>query len=1257
VNILFVSYGGAACNSSPFIVAYADALSRQGVSAAVALAQRCNEDLREFRRLSFIATDHAAAFSGDLFPDGRPADVVHAWTPRENVRQFTAMYSQRHGSKVVVHMEDNEEHITSIVREKNFVCLLEEEEGLLSSWMPRHVSHPRRYKLFLDYADAATVVWPSLRDFLPDHYPVLDLPICPAFPVNQSPLPSSLAEKIQLAPDEKVLVYSGGINRINLPDQKTLYEAVVILNRSGVRCRLLRTGPGTIGSADSVFRGSGSYVTELGLLSQADLLSVMKLADAFVQPGEDDDFNRYRLPCKIPEFLALGCPVILPRANIGLELKDGEDALLLRDGSAQEIARQCRRIFRDSDLSARLSQRAARVSRRYFDLETNARRLAEFYEKVLVTPSYRTSSAQTGFSESTFLAGVFEQARGRNDSQALDRAVRQLRYESPPTRLSAQVYVRRGRAGFCEEKSETKSYNPGTLHRLEFAGLAALYSGSPVELRLDPVNMPGEFVLGQVQVVETKTQKVLKTWAANERFSYRGLVPLDESSGAFFALGNDPSLSLSAFTPPKNKSWTLTVEIRSAPLMGAALSPAVTAALQRERSGVSTLRETRRIASSLKARYRDVLADFHAAVGNRALQARRAAAYVFRLGRRLCSAEFPGLAWESTRRYGLGRSLRQSLLLFSGDRRHLANLEYNLWRRRFAASDDGMRDAMQMEHTGWEAKPMVSLVMPVYNPPVEFLREAVESVRAQIYPHWELCIADDASTDKEVQQIIREYAAGDPRIKTVFLGTNSGICGASNAALELVTGDWVGLFDHDDVLDPSALFEVARQIRRSPDAKLIYSDEDKIDEQGSHYGPYFKPDWNLALFHSHNLITHLGVYRTDLVRELEGFRSGFEGAQDYDLALRFTEKIKPEQIVHIPRVLYHWRAHRQSTADETSGAKPYAMLNGRKALQEHIDRSGLDGDVELIGHGFRVRYRLPDPAPMVSLIIPTRDRVDLIRRCVDTLLDQTDYPSFEIIIVDNGSTEQATLDFFEEAGSRDNVRVLRIDGPFNFARLNNEAVRIARGELIGLLNNDLEVMEAGWLKEMVSHACQEDVGAVGPLLLFPNRLVQHAGVILGVGGWAGHAHKGFPEQSLGYSGRLSLVSEFSAVTGACLLVRKALYEKLGGLDENLAVACNDVDFCLRLQAAGHRNIFTPFARLIHHESASRGYEDTPEKNSRFRAELAAARERWRDRLVVDPCYNPNLTLEREDFSLAWPPRVPPLRAPADKGAGMRRRAA
>ena len=536
--------------------------------------------------------------------------------------------------------------------------------------------------------------------------------------------------------------------------------------------------------------------------------------------------------------------------------------------------------------------------------------------------------------------------------------------------------------------------------------------------------------------------------------------------------------------------------------------------------------------------------------------------------------------------------------------------------------------------------PLISIIMPVYNTHVHFLELAIQSVRDQIYPHWELCIADDASTDSKIRHVLEKHQQSDPRIKVVFRERNGGISEASNSALRLATAPWVALFDHDDILPKNALIEVAQAIRLNPSMRLIYSDEDKITEKGVRCSPYFKPDWNLALFRSHNLITHLGVYYTDIVREIGGFRVGLEGAQDYDLALRFTEKINPDQIFHIPRILYHWRIHPQSTADVSANAKPYAMRNGEHALNEHLQRVGIKACAKLVGHGYRVHYELPSPIPLATLLILTRDKCDFLERCIESILKKTEYSSYEILVVDNGSREHETLDYFAHLQRRHVAKVIRDDGDFNFSRLNNLGVRSAKGEILVLMNNDLEVIDKYWLAEMVSLAIQPMTGAVGAKLLYPNGRIQHGGVILGIGGWAGHAHKGFPERSLGYAGRLSLVSEFSAVTGACLALRKELYAKVGGLDEvELPVACNDVDLCLRLRQIGYRNVWTPYARLYHHESASRGYEDTPEKKARFEAEKAAMVRRWGSSLQVDPAYNPNLTLDAEDFGLAWPPRT------------------
>ncbi|HIJ89328.1 MAG: glycosyltransferase [Desulfobulbaceae bacterium] len=565
--------------------------------------------------------------------------------------------------------------------------------------------------------------------------------------------------------------------------------------------------------------------------------------------------------------------------------------------------------------------------------------------------------------------------------------------------------------------------------------------------------------------------------------------------------------------------------------------------------------------------------------------------------------------------------------------------DYGEWIRRYdtITDEDRIKLRARMEH--FVTRPLISVIMPTYNPNVEWLTEAIESVLKQIYPYWELCIADDASTDPAIRSLLERYAEKDPRIKVVFRPVNGHISLASNSALELATGEWIALVDHDDVLCEHALFYVAEAINNHSDARLIYSDEDKLDDKGNRFAPYFKCDWNRDLFYSHNMITHLGVYRADLVRELGGFRLGAEGAQDYDLALRCIEQITDTQILHIPKVLYHWRMHQDSTA-LSAEAKPYAMLAGERVLNEHLVRQGIAARAELIGHGFRVRYALPEKLPLVSLIIPTRNGLKFIRQCVESILAKTTYPHYEIIILDNASNDPETLAYFRQIEQEDRVKVVRDERPFNYSALNNAGVRLASGEVVGLLNNDLEVISPDWLSEMVSLAMQPGVGAVGARLLYPDNTVQHGGIILGIGGWAGHAHKGFPRGALGYSARASLIQGFSAITGACLLIRKDTYEKFGGLNEaELQIACNDVDLCLRLCEAGLRNVWTPYAELYHHESATRGYEDTPEKKARFMRELAFVKKHWPELFRSDPAYNPNLTLDHEDFSLAWPPRL------------------
>lgn len=573
----------------------------------------------------------------------------------------------------------------------------------------------------------------------------------------------------------------------------------------------------------------------------------------------------------------------------------------------------------------------------------------------------------------------------------------------------------------------------------------------------------------------------------------------------------------------------------------------------------------------------------------------------------------------------------------------VASADYGEWIKR--NDTIGIHDwkAMRRASKSLEPHPLISIVMPVYNTPEVWLRRCIDSVLRQAYPHWELCIADDASPLPHVRKVLKHYTDRDSRIKVIHRTSNGHISHASNSALELAKGEWVALLDHDDELPSHALYLVAKAISEKPNAQLIYSDEDKIDENGRRFDPYFKPDWNQDLFYGQNMISHLGVYQTELVRSVGGFRAGYEGSQDYDLALRCIERLSPDQVVHIPWVLYHWRAIAGSTALKKS-EKSYASVAGERALRDHFSRIGAsEVTVQTTIHGYRVRRSIvSDRQPKVSLIIPTRDRVELLRMCVNSILQKTKYSNYEIIVVDNQSVEPATHAYFEQLRDESRVRIFSYDAPFNYSAMNNAAVESSDGKIVGLVNNDIEVINEDWLCEMVSQVARPEVGVVGAMLYYPDDTIQHAGVILGVGGVANHAYVGMPKHYAGQMARAALVQNLSAVTAACLLIRRETYDAVKGLDPLLQVAFNDVDLCLRVRELGLRNVWTPFAELYHHESASRGIEDTPEKKERFMREVMFMTERWGAQLLKDPAYNPNLTVDDTSFALAAYPRVAPL---------------
>lgn len=567
--------------------------------------------------------------------------------------------------------------------------------------------------------------------------------------------------------------------------------------------------------------------------------------------------------------------------------------------------------------------------------------------------------------------------------------------------------------------------------------------------------------------------------------------------------------------------------------------------------------------------------------------------------------------------------------------------DYQDWVRRYDTLTD--RDKTQIEARLGELSynPLISVVMPVFNPPAKFLELAIQSVIAQLYPNWELCIADDASTDPSVHEVLSRYEKIDSRIKVCRRKTNGHISEASNSALELAKGEFVALLDHDDELAPHALYMICEELNKDSSLDLIYSDEDKKSPLGVRFNPHFKSDWNRELFLSQNYLCHLTTYRTEVIRRVGGFRKGLEGAQDWDLALRVVDAIDEKKIRHIPHILYHWRVIEGSTAQSTS-YKPYVMEAQKRAVEEHLKRRGEEGRVEIndaISH-LRVHFAVPAGEPKVTLVIPTKDQAGLLSRCVASILQKTTYKNFDIIVVNNGSCESETFELFDEFEKSERIRILHDDREFNFSRINNDAIKATDSPYVAFINNDLEVISETWLSEMIGHASREGVGAVGAKLLYPNGLVQHAGIILGIGGVAGHNHKGRPRYDVGYFNRLILPQNLSAVTAACLVMKRDVFSEVGGFDEDgLSVAFNDVDLCLKIRKAGYRIVYTPYAELYHFESASRGYETTPEKFVRFEGEIATMQSRWKDVLKNDPYYNPNLTLLHEDFSFAYPPRV------------------
>jgi glycosyltransferase involved in cell wall biosynthesis len=567
---------------------------------------------------------------------------------------------------------------------------------------------------------------------------------------------------------------------------------------------------------------------------------------------------------------------------------------------------------------------------------------------------------------------------------------------------------------------------------------------------------------------------------------------------------------------------------------------------------------------------------------------------------------------------------------------------YGDWIAKYDTVDDKTRMLMLKRVSRLALQPKLSIVMPVYNTDLRWLREAVESVRAQLYPHWELCVSDDASTLPGVKEMLREYADKDARIRVVFRDTNGHISANSNSALSVATGDFIALMDADDLLPEDALYWVAEEINAHPDVDLIFSDEDKINIEGRRYDPYFKPDWNPALMLSQNAFTHLGVYRRSLVKKLGGFRLGFEGSQDHDLVLRCAGATESSKIRHIPHILYHWRAIPESTASRPE-AKPYVWDAGARAIEDHLARNGVKGKVtRALNIFYQVSYEPPDEWPKVSVVMPSGCKLDLLRPCLSDLLARTTYPNFEVLLTVNEirfqNEEKAAC--LKEFANDSRVRVLVYENrDFNFSWVNNWAAKQASGSILCFINDDIKIITADWLEKLVVRLQLNRVGAVGVMLYYPNETIQHAGVILGLGGVAGHTFRGMARGSDGYCGRAGLEQDLSCVTAACFAVRREVVEELNGFDDRLAIAFNDVDFCIRLREKGWRIIWTPEVEHYHLESQTIGNHGSRERAPVFQKEVRMMRDQWGAILDSDPFFNPNLSLQDDKIALAFPPRA------------------
>ncbi|MBQ7840622.1 MAG: glycosyltransferase family 2 protein [Lachnospiraceae bacterium] len=573
----------------------------------------------------------------------------------------------------------------------------------------------------------------------------------------------------------------------------------------------------------------------------------------------------------------------------------------------------------------------------------------------------------------------------------------------------------------------------------------------------------------------------------------------------------------------------------------------------------------------------------------------------------------------------------------------IQKLKYKSWEKKAmthygTASFPTEEERKAQESVVFDRMVKISILVPLWNTPQDFLHEMIDSVQWQTYKNWELCLADGSDdAHAYVGQICQEYAAKDNRIVYHKLEKNEGIAGNTNECCKLATGEFIGLFDHDDILHPCALYEYVKVINEK-NADYVYCDEAtfKNGDINKMITMHFKPDYAIDNLRANNYICHFSVFSRELLDGTELFRSKFDGSQDHDMILRLTDRAKC--IVHVPKLLYYWRSHAGSVAANI-GAKPYAIESARGAVADHLRKHGFDHFTITSTRAFETIFKITYEIigePKISIVIANKDHVEDLRRCVSSIFEKSTWENYEIVIVENNSETKEIFAYYDELKNNPRIKIVTYKGEFNYSKINNLGVKEATGDYILLLNNDTQVITVNWMEELLMYAQRPDIGAVGGKLYYADKTIQHAGVVIGLGAHrtAGHVHHMQKRENLGYMGRLCYAQNMTAVTGACLMVKKSIYEKVGGLEESFAVSLNDVDFCLKLRRAGYLNVFTPFAELYHYESASRGLDDQGEKLERYNEESARFREKWKKELEAgDPYFNPNFSLDKPDFSL------------------------